>query len=1156
MPELKKFLLCSWNSFDKKKNDWETDPLAKDIARLLKAKGWSSVDQEKEASLVVLVPRHVDLKNGFSIADAQIFHTLLAGVRKHVLLVDRMGNFQTDIIYNPEWFFCIRNCDFDEETFDEWLEYATNEKLVGHPIKVCVLKRLAKILYKNRDFPTLLNKAYVDELSESGKLLLKAQERPSFYYGILRTSAKYDKLEHDLKRQGSNSFTDEATNVQQAIRKKTLLDFCYDLRKALYIHAAWKRSSPFPQNYILVIDDNPERVYHSLNSIISHLLPRYKLYFWMPPNSEFHHGSENELLLNDLVTYSSLQSNRTILSDKMVVNFDPKKPHGIGRNCQTIKKILANTRYILVDMLFSTVDSREEPIGIQVIKGLRRFFIDLHLENPLDIIALSRADDLNKVQLALQAGATGYTLKSRLLTLPAMLSKPDVEIHESVNNLRRNFRLLYHLPDNTIKYLHTVKIPRKDFSRAPNVELTRMDEALQKILIAIPKTDLHVHVGSCMSPEFLVVASFIMLLQNKAEEKEQFREAVSCLMNFFRGKEHFCISKNLSLTGRPLELKYSSLVQVAKETRKYLLEELEYYARIPRADQEKLQHTYKVFRSILYKDLGIPDYLEINRTESKLEGKQDVTLFLFFLTHKKTTLPHQQLSGDDILRCFLLFLAANKYCNKDSEPNATMTINIQILKIFSENILEWFRCDKKIDLAIWEKLRSFFWPHPSLRNQLQWDMSTQSFRGRNWDIFLEDMLFVIDLDRTNTTANLLHSGLDEKHDPISYYLASGTRCTNLKTYLEGCEMSGAEHLRHPFLIHLYAQQTVFQFVQQGVMYAELRAAVSGYENRKTNFTFQDACNCMKAAFENAQKTVKNSLQNNDADDGVNRWLWQKNGPSAKPLQFDLKCLTPDSKQLHVMKPFPIKVSLILTGKRHKPTRQMLREAASATVLHTSPDSDVKSSQKFVQKDMDECRLVGFDLAGQEDLYPPELFRGEFEQISKMHIPITVHAGENAPSEFVERAILDLRARRIGHGLALANDTQLMKRAREERICLELCPVSNFQTNQVIPADKDQRGRKYPLKKFLISGNAVCINTDNPLISHTNMIKECFQASFAYGDNGLSLWELLRIFRMGFVHSFLNLPERRAMLELADQIIFDLFSEPVVTEGLEQMVLAD
>ncbi len=112
--------------------------------------------------------------------------------------------------------------------------------------------------------------------------------------------------------------------------------------------------------------------------------------------------------------------------------------------------------------------------------------------------------------------------------------------------------------------------------------------------------------------------------------------------------------------------------------------------------------------------------------------------------------------------------------------------------------------------------------------------------------------------------------------------------------------------------------------------------------------------------------------------------------------------------------FPVKVSLILTGKLHKPTRQMLREAASATVLHTLPSSDIKTAREFAAKDMGECRIVGFNLAGQEDDdHAPHLFRSEFEQISKMHISITVHAGENAPAGFVESAVLDLRARCIG-----------------------------------------------------------------------------------------------------------------------------------------------
>jgi adenosine deaminase len=39
----------------------------------------------------------------------------------------------------------------------------------------------------------------------------------------------------------------------------------------------------------------------------------------------------------------------------------------------------------------------------------------------------------------------------------------------------------------------------------------------------------------------------------------------------------------------------------------------------------------------------------------------------------------------------------------------------------------------------------------------------------------------------------------------------------------------------------------------------------------------------------------------------------------------------------------------------------------------------------------------------EDEYPPELFKTELEQLSKLHVPITAHAGENASVQFVERA---------------------------------------------------------------------------------------------------------------------------------------------------------
>ena len=164
--------------------------------------------------------------------------------------------------------------------------------------------------------------------------------------------------------------------------------------------------------------------------------------------------------------------------------------------------------------------------------------------------------------------------------------------------------------------------------------------------------------------------------------------------------------------------------------------------------------------------------------------------------------------------------------------------------------------------------------------------------------------------------------------------------------------------------------------------------------------------------------------------------------------------------------------------------------------------------------------------------------------------MTVHAGENASADFVEDAILRLGARRIGHGLSLIEDPELVRRVREQRVCVELCPISNHQTS-AFGKPGDPRERQYPLKEYLRTGLLVTISTDNPIISDTNIVREYFQASYACG--GLSLWEALRIMRMGFVASFLSLHERRAMLEIADQHLFDLFSTGSVVRELQQIV---
>jgi len=1194
--QIRNFLICAWNGLKKpagkyaKKTcsqaEWEPDKLAEAVKRMLRPRGLEAVDSETDADLIVLVPRHSDLP--YQISDARIFHSMLCGSRKHVLLIDRLGTLSVSPEIWPEWFHCIKDASFDSSEsskFTQWIKSArlTQKEKSFHSSNYRNLgcKLLAGNKYK---FPTLLTMTESDKLSRSGTCLLLSDKLSQFFYGLLRMSCRYDRLEHDMNRDISDVFTSKPKPLRRTNQQKKLLDFCVDLKRALRVptHEKTNNANGAENNgkLILVIDDCPNLIHKQIKKIQEIFFPNFKIYFWKPKPAQ----KKDELCLSDIEKYNSLAESELVLKKTMPSWSEKKEQNGH----LSLKTVFSHTRFAIVDILFPDDKGKDKPKGIAVIRGLQRLALDLSKNEAakgaaqeqdaelFDIVALSRADDMDKIQPALQAGACGYVLKSRPLALPGVLGELETSIREPISNLKRNFRLLYNLSNETIRLLQTATIPPNLSFHVSTQENKQGDKVkdrksqiqaalpMANLFAGIPKADLHVHVGSCMSPEFLVVASLIMLLRHKpgSEEFVELQNAIPKFDKFWNENGKFKFQEGLNIDQQTkgetlsLDLKNEKGIQnLAQKTRKYLKKQICYYKEqyeknknsnlTNSKDYKQARKAYKLFRSILHKDFSVPDHLDEKRLLNGLENKPDVTMFQFAMTHSGPNGKPPITDKDDLLRIFLLFLAAN---------NNSSNLEMLDSKI---NCLSWFKSDKPaINKNEWKELHDRFWSFDHKKKSL----SHKTFRRNNWELKPSAVSGgKIELFRDNVknrTQWPLNDLPKYDEDPITYLLASGIRCNNLKTYLEGCEYSGAEHLRHPFLIHLYAQQTVHNFVKHGVIYAELRAAVSGYENKEISFTFQDACNCLQEAFQNAQHAILKEYHESriKKDEGGKEtskenkpvWLWKE--------PFGIKALFKNSNSKQSRRKFPVKVSLILTGKRHKPTRQMLREAASATVLHTLPSSNIKSAREFAAKDMRKCRIVGFDLAGQEDDdHAPHLFRNEFEQISKMHIPITVHAGENAPAGFVESAVLDLRARRIGHGLALIEDKQLMNRLREDGVCVELCPVSNFQTNQFVPAGKKQ-GREYPLRAFLENGNAVCLNTDNPIISYTNMVKECFQASYAFGGKGLSLWELLRILRMGFVHSFLSLPERRSMLELADQILFDLFSDPGVVEDLRCMAI--
>jgi adenosine deaminase len=118
-------------------------------------------------------------------------------------------------------------------------------------------------------------------------------------------------------------------------------------------------------------------------------------------------------------------------------------------------------------------------------------------------------------------------------------------------------------------------------------------------------------------------------------------------------------------------------------------------------------------------------------------------------------------------------------------------------------------------------------------------------------------------------------------------------------------------------------------------------------------------------------------------------------------------------------------------------------------------------------------LVGFDLADAEDMYPASDFAPILGPLHAMEMPITVHSGENVGPEHIRASVDLLGARRIGHGVSIVQDGDLVERCIEEGFALEMCPTSNLRTRAVPSLEE------HPAAALLARGAPVTLNSDDP-----------------------------------------------------------------------------
>lgn len=140
-------------------------------------------------------------------------------------------------------------------------------------------------------------------------------------------------------------------------------------------------------------------------------------------------------------------------------------------------------------------------------------------------------------------------------------------------------------------------------------------------------------------------------------------------------------------------------------------------------------------------------------------------------------------------------------------------------------------------------------------------------------------------------------------------------------------------------------------------------------------------------------------------------------------------------------------------------------------LRHLPEADALKTLELAEPYLDQ--LDGFGLDSSEKGHPPENFARVFAACKKLGKPITVHAGEEGPPEYVWQALDLLQVDRIDHGNRALEDDTLVQRLVKEGQTLTVCPLSNLKLCVVDELPQ------HPLVKMLDLGLKATVNSDDP-----------------------------------------------------------------------------
>lgn len=229
-----------------------------------------------------------------------------------------------------------------------------------------------------------------------------------------------------------------------------------------------------------------------------------------------------------------------------------------------------------------------------------------------------------------------------------------------------------------------------------------------------------------------------------------------------------------------------------------------------------------------------------------------------------------------------------------------------------------------------------------------------------------------------------------------------------------------------------------------------------------------------------------------------------------PMQHTKKGLTPDEVVKAVLKGLSssnIPIGVILCMMRNGTIEENMQV--------------IDLAEKYIKEG-----VCGIDLAGAESIYPTKQFQSLFEVARKKQIPYTIHAGEADGISSIEAALLT-GTKRLGHGIRVIENETTLKKVKQNKILLEVCPTSNVQTKAV------DTYMHHPIRKLYDMGCSISINTDNRTVSNITLTEEYqqLQAQFHFTEK-----EFCEINKQAIAYSFLDNFTKKELIKIIDKYI--------------------